>query len=50
MSVLRLQGKRILVTHADAFIGPVLCEVLAEHGATVIANSATLLRTNRQLS
>jgi 2-keto-3-deoxy-L-fuconate dehydrogenase len=24
-----LQGKRVLVTHADAFMGPVLCEVFA---------------------
>ena len=43
MSALRLSGKRILVTHADRFIGPVLCEVLAEHGATVIANTADLV-------
>ena len=28
-----LRGKRILVTQADAFMGPVLCEVLAAHGA-----------------
>ncbi|MBX3620181.1 MAG: SDR family oxidoreductase [Rhizobacter sp.] len=33
-----LEGKRILVTQADTFMGPTLCEVLAEHGATVIAN------------
>ncbi len=33
-----LQGKRILVTQASEFMGPVLCEVLREHGATVIAN------------
>ena len=31
-----LAGKRILVTHADAFMGPVLCEVLRGHGATVL--------------
>lgn len=37
-----LTGKRVLVTHADAFMGPVLCEVFAEHGATVIADTATL--------
>ncbi|MBL8459923.1 MAG: short-chain dehydrogenase, partial [Zoogloea sp.] len=37
-----LLGKRILVTHADAFMGPVLCEVLARHGATVIPNTETL--------
>ena len=33
-----LAGKRVLVTQADAFMGPVLCEVLEEQGATVIAN------------
>lgn len=38
-----LAGKRILVTHADAFMGPVLCEVFREHGATVIANVLPLL-------
>lgn len=37
-----LHGKRILVTHADAFMGPVLCTVLEEHGATVIASTDTL--------
>jgi 2-keto-3-deoxy-L-fuconate dehydrogenase len=38
-----LQGKRILVTQADAFMGPVLCEVLAEHGAQVHADTRSLL-------
>src|SRR5215831_13989868 len=38
-----LAGLRALVTHADAFMGPVLCEVLAEHGATVIASTDPLL-------
>lgn len=33
-----LAGKRILVTQADAFMGPVLCEVLKEQGATVIGS------------
>ena len=37
-----LQGKRILVTQAGEFMGPMLCEVLAEHGAEVVA-SKTLL-------
>ncbi len=41
---LNLQGKRALITHADAFMGPVLCEVFAEHGATVIRSTAPLLR------
>jgi 2-keto-3-deoxy-L-fuconate dehydrogenase len=38
-----LAGKRILVTHADQFMGPVLCAVLARHGATVIADTDPLL-------
>jgi 2-keto-3-deoxy-L-fuconate dehydrogenase len=33
-----LSGKRILVTQANAFMGPALCEVLAQHGAMVIAS------------
>lgn len=37
-----LKNKRILVTQADAFMGPVLCEVLAEHGAEVIPNKDAL--------
>jgi 2-keto-3-deoxy-L-fuconate dehydrogenase len=38
-----LRGKRILVTQADAFMGPVLCEVLGAHGAEVIASADPLL-------
>jgi 2-keto-3-deoxy-L-fuconate dehydrogenase len=38
-----LPGKRVLVTHADAFMGPVLCEVFAKHGATVIQSTDSLL-------
>jgi 2-keto-3-deoxy-L-fuconate dehydrogenase len=37
-----LAGKRILVTQSDAFMGPVLCEVFSEHGATVMADTAVL--------
>jgi len=37
-----LQGKRILVTQADEFMGPTLCEVLAKHGADVVASKAPL--------
>lgn len=33
-----LQGKRILVTQAGDFMGPVLCEVLAGHGAEIVAS------------
>ena len=37
-----LAGKRILVTQAGDFMGPVLCEVLASHGATVLQSTAPL--------
>lgn len=37
-----LHGKRILVTQAQDFMGPVLCGVLAEHGAEVVASGASL--------
>ena len=38
----RLDGRRILVTQADSFMGPALCRVLAAAGATVIANTDAL--------
>ena len=38
-----LQGKRILVTQADVFMGPALCAVLAGHGAQVHPSSAALI-------
>ena len=34
-----LSGKRIVVTQATSFMGPTLCEVLAQQGAIVIANN-----------
>jgi len=37
------QGKRVLITQADDFMGPMLCEVFAERGATVIANAESLI-------
>ena len=37
-----LAGKRILVTQAASFMGPALCEVLAQNGAIVIANTDPL--------
>ena len=37
-----LSGKRVLVTHADAFMAPVLCEVFSGHGATVIPSTDPL--------
>ena len=43
MSSSTLQGKRILITQADAFMGPVLCEVFTEHGALVIASTQPLI-------
>ena len=42
MTTASLQHKRALITHADAFLGPMLCDVFAAHGATVIANSDPL--------
>jgi 2-keto-3-deoxy-L-fuconate dehydrogenase len=38
-----LRGKRILVTQAGEFMGPVLCSVLAEAGADVIADDSALI-------
>ena len=38
-----LNGKRVLVTQADQFMGPMLCEVLAEHGAQVVRSIESLL-------
>jgi 2-keto-3-deoxy-L-fuconate dehydrogenase len=35
-----LAGKYIFVTQATEFMGPALCEVLAEQGAEVVANTA----------
>ena len=37
-----LTGKRILITQASEFMGPALCEVLAEQGAEVVASTADL--------
>jgi 2-keto-3-deoxy-L-fuconate dehydrogenase len=38
-----LSGKRVLITHADQFMGPVFCEVFAELGADVVASTSSLL-------
>ena len=43
MSNQMLEDKRVLVTQADAFMGPVLCEVFAEHGARVTADTRSLV-------
>ena len=37
-----LAGKRVLVTQANEFMGPVLCEVFGEQGANVIASDVAL--------
>ena len=38
-----LAGKRVLITQADAFMGPALCEVFAEQGAEVVASGDELV-------
>jgi 2-keto-3-deoxy-L-fuconate dehydrogenase len=38
-----LAGKRVLITQADAFMGPALCDVFAEQGADVIASADELV-------
>ena len=38
MKSINLTGKRILVTQADTFMGPTLCEVFTEMGAEVITD------------
>lgn len=37
-----LAGKRVLITQSGEFMGPVLCEVFAEQGATVVASPEEL--------
>lgn len=38
-----LCGKRVLITQADAFMGPMLCEVFTGHGAEVTADTRSLV-------
>lgn len=38
MELCDLNGKRVLITQADVFMGPALCAVFARLGATVIAD------------
>ena len=45
MTLNSLAGKRVLITQADAFMGPALCEVFAEHGAHVIADTSSRLES-----
>lgn len=42
MSLTDLQGKRILVTQAQEFMGPALCETLGRLGADVVADKRAL--------
>jgi 2-keto-3-deoxy-L-fuconate dehydrogenase len=37
-----LQGLRILVTQADVFMGPALCQTFSAHGAVVLADTQDL--------
>ncbi len=39
---LSLSGRRALITQADDFMGPALCEAFAAHGADVIADTSPL--------
>ncbi|MDG4553841.1 MAG: SDR family oxidoreductase [Candidatus Competibacter sp.] len=41
-----LVGKRVLITQATEFMGPVLCDVFAEQGADIIANTDDLVEPN----
>ena len=41
--IVSLLGKRVLVTQAREFMGPVLCSVLAEAGADVVADDSSLI-------
>jgi 2-keto-3-deoxy-L-fuconate dehydrogenase len=45
MTLNSLAGKRVLITQADAFMGPALCAVFAEHGAHVIADISSPLES-----
>lgn len=38
-----LVDRRVLITQADAFMGPALCEAFAARGATVIASTGSLV-------
>jgi 2-keto-3-deoxy-L-fuconate dehydrogenase len=44
-----LQGLRILVTQADVFMGPALCQTLASHGAEVLADTRDLTAVDAPL-
>ena len=42
MNALNFSGKRVLITQADHFMGPVLADVFTELGATVISDHGAL--------
>ena len=42
MSDNRLEGKRVLLTQADDYMGPATIEVFREHGAEVVADTSDL--------
>lgn len=43
MTTRLLSGKHALITHADAFMGPALCATFKQHGARVLADTASLV-------
>lgn len=43
MNISNLSGKRVIITQADIFMGPTLCEVFVELGAEVIEDRRPLL-------
>ena len=45
--MINLNGKRILVTQANEFMGPALCEFLSKCGAIVIANNDNLIPVDK---
>lgn len=44
-----LQGLRILVTQADVFMGPALCQTLSAHGAEVLSDTRDLTAVDAPL-
>jgi len=50
MSSITLRGKRVLITQADVFMGPLLCEIFTEYGASVIADTQLLVNPDAALA
>lgn len=42
MDIIKLNGRRVLITQADVFMGPALCETFSQLGAEVIADKRAL--------